>query len=228
MRAIPNTSIYIFTVLFACLISLSSFLATTITSILHIQTWYESFCIFLFTVFLLTTSSIADRTLLSLFPIEPGPILSKSREDIIWGIHVLFYLILLNSFIRTRIIPVPIMRLIYVCLGLKIGSNSYCSGIILDPPFVSIGNNSIIGQDCIVYAHAIEGQHLSISPVSIGNNVTIGANSVVMSAVTIGDNSIVAAGAVVTKGTNIPPNEIWGGVPAKRLRGAPNGMLQQK
>ena len=34
--------------------------------------------------------------------------------------------------------------------------------------------------------------------------------------VTIGDNSAIAAGAVVTK--DIPPGEIWGGVPAKFIK----------
>jgi len=37
--------------------------------------------------------------------------------------------------------------------------------------------------------------------------------------VTIGDDAIVSSGAVVTKGTRIPAGEVWGGVPARRLRG---------
>ena len=37
-----------------------------------------------------------------------------------------------------------------------------------------------------------------------------------MSGVTIGTGSIVAAGSIVTK--NIPPCEIWGGNPAKKIK----------
>lgn len=37
-------------------------------------------------------------------------------------------------------------------------------------------------------------------------------NTIIMPGVSIGENSIVGCGAVVTK--NIPPKEIWGGVPA--------------
>ena len=44
----------------------------------------------------------------------------------------------------------------------------------------------------------------------------IGTAAIIMSGVTIGKGSIVAAGSVVTK--DIPPCEIWGGVPAKRIR----------
>ena len=39
------------------------------------------------------------------------------------------------------------------------------------------------------------------SPVSIGNNVWVGANSVILRGVEIGDNCVVAAGTVVTKGS---------------------------
>ena len=51
---------------------------------------------------------------------------------------------------------------------------------------------------------------------TIGNDVWIGANVVVLRGVTIGDGAIVAANAVVTK--DIPPYSIAGGIPAKVLR----------
>jgi acetyltransferase-like isoleucine patch superfamily enzyme len=45
----------------------------------------------------------------------------------------------------------------------------------------------------------------------------IGANATILKGVTIGKGAVVAAGAVVTK--DIPPFSIWGGVPAKQIRG---------
>jgi acetyltransferase-like isoleucine patch superfamily enzyme len=51
---------------------------------------------------------------------------------------------------------------------------------------------------------------------TIGNDVWIGANVVVLRGVTIGDGSIIAANAVVTN--NIPPYSIAGGIPAKVIR----------
>ena len=56
------------------------------------------------------------------------------------------------------------------------------------------------------------------NPTTIGDNVTIGATAVVMSGVTIGDGAIVSAGALVLKDTQIGPGEVWGGIPAKRLK----------
>ena len=56
---------------------------------------------------------------------------------------------------------------------------------------------------------------LEYHPIEIGDNVTIGASSVVLAGTTVGDNVIIAAGSVVPKHTHIPAGQIWGGVPAK-------------
>ena len=53
-------------------------------------------------------------------------------------------------------------------------------------------------------------------PVKIGNNVWIGANSVVMPGITIGENSVIGACSVVTK--DIPANVVAVGNPCKVLR----------
>ena len=50
----------------------------------------------------------------------------------------------------------------------------------------------------------------------IEDDVWIGHNSTIVGGLTIGKGSIIAAGAVVTQ--NIPPCEIWGGVPAKKIK----------
>ena len=53
--------------------------------------------------------------------------------------------------------------------------------------------------------------------IKIGNDVWIGDNVTILPSCTfIGDGAIVAAGAVVSK--NIPPYEIWGGVPARCIK----------
>lgn len=52
-----------------------------------------------------------------------------------------------------------------------------------------------------------------IGKIEIGNNVFIGAGTIILSPVKIGDNVIVAAGAVVNK--DVPPGTVVGGVPAR-------------
>lgn len=53
-------------------------------------------------------------------------------------------------------------------------------------------------------------------PVRIGNNVWIGANTVVLPGVNIGDNTVIGAGSIVTK--DIPANVIAVGNPCRILR----------
>lgn len=57
---------------------------------------------------------------------------------------------------------------------------------------------------------------LESTPVHIGKNVWIGANAVILRGVSIGDGAIIAAGAVVNH--DIPAYEVWGGIPAKKIR----------
>ncbi len=53
-------------------------------------------------------------------------------------------------------------------------------------------------------------------PTTVGNDVWLGTNCVIVAGVKIGDGAVVGAGAVVTK--DVAPYEIVGGVPARRIR----------
>lgn len=53
-------------------------------------------------------------------------------------------------------------------------------------------------------------------PTIIGNDVWIGARTLILEGITIGSGAIIAAGSIVTK--DVPPYAIVGGVPAKIIR----------
>lgn len=88
---------------------------------------------------------------------------------------------------------------------------------------VIIGNNSLIASGCkfidhshsFKYGQLIKTQKSSKKAISIGSDVWLGCNVLVLKGVTIGNGAIVAAGAAVTK--SIPEYEIWAGVPAKKI-----------
>jgi acetyltransferase-like isoleucine patch superfamily enzyme len=51
--------------------------------------------------------------------------------------------------------------------------------------------------------------------ITVNDNSYVGQRAMIMPGCTIGPNSVVAAAAVVTK--DVPPGEVWGGVPARRI-----------
>lgn len=161
---------------------------------------------------------VVYRLCLRLLPLHEGAAAPGSRAEFAANLNILFYLLLFNSLIRTHFLPLPLLRLVYQALGARLGDNTYSAGALLDPPLTSIGSNSIVGHDAVVFAHVIEGERLELKRVVIGDGVTIGAHAVIMAGVTIGDGAIISAGAVVTKDSVVGAGEIWGGMPARLLK----------
>ncbi len=89
---------------------------------------------------------------------------------------------------------------------------------------VVIGNDVMMGPEVLIYTsnHGMDPgipmrlQPLHLAPVHIGNDVWIGARSIILPGVTIGDGAVLAAAAVVA--SDVPANAIVGGVPAKVLK----------
>jgi len=84
-----------------------------------------------------------------------------------------------------------------------------------------INGTAIIGENCLVRNGITIGSKILddgtiTKAATIGNNVEIGSNSVIIGDVNIGDNVIIGAGSVVVK--DIPMNAIVGGNPAKIIR----------
>lgn len=90
---------------------------------------------------------------------------------------------------------------------------------------VTIGNHVNLAQGITVTAlnHnfsnpdlRIDEQGVSTKAVTIGDDIWIGANAVVLPGVTVGNHSVVAAGAVVT--ADVPEGCVVAGVPAKVIK----------
>lgn len=218
MRKISTLQVLFFFSLLAIILSLGFGLAYVLFGQLALGDFRGIVLLIAAIVFVYGFAFIFYRLLLKVAPLKEGEIAENSKEEFVYHVYLLFFLILFYPVMRSGFFPVPMMRLVYLALGAKLGDNTYSSGIILDPIFVEAGSNTIIGQFALLIPHVIEGTKLAHYPIKLGNNVTIGAHSVVMSNVTIEDHAIVSVGAVVTKNTHIGKGEIWGGVPAKRLR----------
>jgi len=109
--------------------------------------------------------------------------------------------------------------------NIEIGENFYANHnlIILDPAKVIFGDNVFIGPNCSFYTpeHPLDAETRNkgleyAKPINIGSNVWFGGNVVVLAGVTIGDNVVIGAGSVVTK--DIPSNVVAVGNPCKIIK----------
>lgn len=85
---------------------------------------------------------------------------------------------------------------------------------------IIFGNNVELGPGVKIISsnHDINNfrKHLKCKSIIIGNNVWVGANSIILPSVEIGDNVIIGAGSIVTK--NIPSNSIAVGNPCMVIK----------
>lgn len=109
--------------------------------------------------------------------------------------------------------------------NIEIGENFFMNMdcVILDGAKVKFGDNVFVAPHCGFYTaghpldveRRISGLEYAL-PITVGNNVWIGAHVCVLPGVSIGDNTVIGAGSVVTK--NIPANVLAYGNPCRVIR----------
>ncbi len=118
---------------------------------------------------------------------------------------------------------------------LRIGNEVGISGAILDArDSIFIGNRCMLGANCSVFSsnyhplhprdrHDLMQKAVATAPVTLEDDVWIGANAIILKGVTIGAASIVAAGSVVSK--SVPPGFIVAGNPARVIKPVPDARM---
>lgn len=109
--------------------------------------------------------------------------------------------------------------------NIEVGKNFFANYncTIIDVAKVTIGDNCMLAPNVSIYTagHPVHPESRNSLyeygiKVTIGDNVWIGGNSVILPGVTIGSNTVIAAGSVVTK--DIPDWVVAGGNPCRVLR----------
>ena len=138
------------------------------------------------------------------------------------------YLAFGKGFIAFRVLVSPVLFVLrpWISYGeINYEADIGCGFRVMHPKSgVVISKKSVIGQNF----HLVGGNNVGIrldkqypsGSIQIGNNVTMGANAVIIGPIKIGHNVQIGAGSVVVK--DVPDNAIVGGVPARELN-APSG-----
>lgn len=114
--------------------------------------------------------------------------------------------------------------------NIEMGDNFFANFnlVILDEAKVTFGSNVFIAPNCAFYTagHPLDVERRNkgleyAKPITVGDNVWIGGNVVVVPGVTIGDNCVIGAGSVVTH--DIPANALAYGNPCRVARYIDNG-----
>ncbi len=157
-----------------------------------------------------------DEARLKLYTFNHTPVTNKAVRDEI--LHSLF-----GRHGKNIILEGPL----YCDYGynIEIGENFYANVnlTILDGARVTIGDNVFIAPNVGIYTagHPLDARRRNKGleyayPVTIGNNVWIGAGVTILPGVTIGSDSVIGAGAVVLR--NVPERVLVAGNPARVIR----------
>jgi acetyltransferase-like isoleucine patch superfamily enzyme len=107
-----------------------------------------------------------------------------------------------------------------ITVGANVFINQGCH--FMDMGGITIGDDVMIGPkvNLISAGHPVAPSErrngIVARPITIGNNVWIGAAATILQGVTVGDNAVIAAGAVVSR--NVPADTMVAGVPARVIK----------
>ncbi|MBK8268149.1 MAG: hypothetical protein IPK83_07500 [Planctomycetes bacterium] len=91
----------------------------------------------------------------------------------------------------------------------------------LDPFGIEVGKNVVFGLGAIISAHAQGRDDITIRKTVIEDNVIFGGNVMVYDGCTIKQGAVILGGAALKSNTVVGENEVWGGIPAKKLKTLP-------
>lgn len=174
-----------------------------------------------------------------------GNNMSMPEKCIYYGIT------LFGNMIWNKIPSRHLRKWFYQALGTKVGKRTFpCRRVeILFPKGLSLGDGVaigwfaeldarggiMVGHNTNISSHVklITGSHSIDDPeysaefksITIGHHCWIGTGAIILQGVNIGNGAVVAAGAVVTK--DIPPYEVWGGVPARKIKDRTHDLRYQ-
>ncbi len=98
----------------------------------------------------------------------------------------------------------------------------YISDVLfLDPYGIEVGRNVLLGYGAIIAAHIQNRDEVVIKKTVIEDDAIVGGNAIVYGGCTIKRGGVILGGAILLPNTIVGEYEVWGGVPAKKIKTLP-------
>ena len=112
----------------------------------------------------------------------------------------------------------PFKTLFWRLLGVRIGRRVFDDGLwVTERTLVVIGDDCTFNAGGGIQSHSQEDGAFKSDITTIGAGVTLGVGAFVHYGVTIGDGAVIAPDSFLMKGEEVPPQEYWGGNPAREM-----------
>jgi len=120
--------------------------------------------------------------------------------------------------IITAFAGTPFINVILRALGTRVGRRVFNDGCgIPERSLVTIGDDCVLNEMSTIQCHSQEDATFKSDYSTLGSNVTLGTNSHIHYGVTIGDGAELTTDCFLMKGEEVPPGELWGGNPARKM-----------
>lgn len=170
-------------------------------------------------------SVLALALLHRVYPLRPGEYSVSHPQFALWKLrHIVT---MLAKAALTPFFPVFVRHYLYALLGARVGKQVAVAGTVLDPALVTLEDGCVLGEASILTGHTLAGDRFILSEVHVGQHATIGVQTVLFPGVRIGARAIVLPCSFVKRDTLIPEGEVWGGVPAKPVKGSDTPAVRQ-
>ena len=185
-----------------------------------LKTWLGDFHILaaggLFLVLFGLGASAITHLLIRTRPLQPGDYTMNHQQFTYWKLLTVIY-----EFGRGALLPFTTVfakPLVEALFGAKLGAGVALGGRLAEPYLITVEDGAILGHNSVLTCHAITSGQIILRKIHVGPRATVGVNVIIMPGVEIGAEAVVAGGSVVPMNTKIPARELWGGIPARKLK----------
>lgn len=178
---------------------------SALTCLFYFNSWLFKICFALGIIYILPI--LVVRMILHLHPLKKTKFEIFSKDYFVWWSVFCWQIIFLRfQFLEEILRSIPSFYSFWLrCWGAKIGKLVYWTPgtIILDRPFLNIGDHVVFGAGVRINPHVQEGETMILAPVTVEENVVVGGYSLLTSGTVLKKNQTTKAFLIS------PPFNVW-------------------